>query len=68
MKEQTLYICEFCNTQYKSKQAALDCEKYHHTAKTMRQPQYHAAKCSQDGYPDRIEIVFDDGKTIWYKR
>jgi hypothetical protein len=68
MKEQKLYVCEFCNTKYRAEWAALDCEKYHHTPKTMRQTQYHAAKCSQDGYPDRIEIVFDDGKTIWYKR
>ena len=59
MKEQKLYVCEFCGTQYKEKSKALECEKNHHTPKTMRQPQYHAAKCSQDGYPDRIEIVFE---------
>lgn len=68
MKEQKLYVCEFCNTQYKDKQSALNCEKNHHTPKTIRQSQYHAVKCSQDGYPDRIEIVFDDGKALWYKR
>ena len=68
MKEQKLYVCEFCGTQYKEKSKALDCEKNHHTPKTMKQPQYHAAKCSQDGYPDRIEIVFEDGKVVWYKR
>ena len=56
MKEQKLYVCEFCGTQYKEKSKALECEKNHHTPKTMRQPQYHVAKCSQDGYPDRIEI------------
>lgn len=68
MKEQKLYVCEFCGTQYKEKQKALDCEKNHHTPKSMRQPQYHAAMRSQDGYPDRIEVVFDDGKVLWYKR
>ena len=68
MKEQKLYVCEFCGTQYKEKSKALECEKNHHVPKTMRQPQYHVVKCSQDGYPDRIEIVFEDGKTIWYKR
>lgn len=47
MKEQKIYVCEFCNTQYKNKQSALDCEKNHHAPKTIRQPQYHAAKCSQ---------------------
>ena len=68
MKEQKLYICEFCNTQFKNKQEALNCEKNHHTPKEMRQPQYHRTNHSNDGYPDRIEIVFDDGKSLWYKR
>lgn len=52
----------------KKKTKALECEKNHHTPKNMRQPQYHAAKCPQDWYPDRIEIVFDDGNIVWYKR
>lgn len=34
----------------------------------MGQPQYHAAKRPEDGYPDRIIIAFDDGKAFWYKR
>lgn len=68
MLEQKLYMCEFCRTQYKDKQKALDCEKNHYIPKEMRQLQYHASKCSNDGYPNRIEIEFDDGKTIWYKR
>lgn len=68
MLEQKLYMCEFCRTQYKDKQMALNCEKNHHIPTQFRQPCYHSAKCSNDGYPDKIEIVFDDGKTIWYKR
>lgn len=68
MKEQKLYVCEFCGTQYGVKQKALDCEKSHHTPKSMRRAQYHTAKCSQDGYPDRIEVVFDNGEVLQYKR
>lgn len=68
MKKQILYMCEFCKTQFKNEKDALNCEKNHHTPKIMRQPQYHQALCSNDGYPDRIEVVFDDGKPIWYKR
>lgn len=68
MKEQKLYICEFCGTQYKEKQKALDCEKNHHIPKSMSQSQYHATKCSQDGYPDKIKVVFDNGEALWYKR
>ena len=37
MKEQKLYVCEFCGTQYKEKQSALNCEKNHHTPTDMRQ-------------------------------
>lgn len=36
MLEQKLYMCEFCRTQYKDKQKALDCEKNHHIPKEMR--------------------------------
>lgn len=68
MKEQKLYVCEFCNTQFKNKEEALKCESYHSTPKKMRFPQYHRALYENDGYPDRIEIVFDNGKTIWYKK
>lgn len=68
MREQKLYLCEFCGTQYREKGKALDCEKNHHIPKSMGQPQYHAAKCPEDGYPDRIIIAFDDGKAFWYKR
>ena len=68
MKEQKLYVCEFCGTQYKNKQSALNCEKNHCTPVEMRQSRYHAAKNPSDGYPDRIEIVFNNGEAIWYKR
>lgn len=68
MREQKLYVCEFCNTQYKTKEAAWACEENHHTPKEMRQFKYHAAKSVKDGYPDSIEVVFDDGKVIKYKR
>lgn len=31
MKEQKLYVCEYCNTQYSDKNRALECEQYHNT-------------------------------------
>lgn len=68
MKEQKLYVCEFCGTQYKEKQSALNCEKNHKIPSGITKTKYHAAKCVEDGYPDRIEIKFNDGKTIWYKK
>ena len=68
MKEQKLYVCEFCNTQFKDKQSALKCEKNHHKPKEIQKLHYHRASCPQDGYPDKIDIVFDDNSIIRYKR
>lgn len=68
MKKHILYMCEFCNTQYKNEGEALQCEKNHHKPKEVKRAKYHAAKSDKDGYPDFIEVVFDDGKVIKYKR
>ena len=69
MKEQKLYMCEFCNTQYKDKNDALKCEQNHKTPKKIKESKYHEAKDAPNGgYPDRIRIEFDNGETIWYKR
>jgi len=68
MKEQKLYVCEYCGTQYTEKSKALSCERNHHFPIKIKDKRYHAAKCSNDGYPDRIEINFEDGKSIWYKK
>lgn len=68
MKEQKLYVCEFCNTQFKDKESALKCENNHHTPREMIKSYYYRADCQQDGYPKKIEIMFDDGKTLIYKR
>lgn len=68
MKEQKIYVCDFCGTQYKDKQKALYCEKFHHSPRNFKNSKYHAASCPGGGYPDYIEIEFDDGKVIRYKR
>ena len=68
MKEQKLYICEFCNTQYASKEEALACEKSHQAPKKIINSIYHSIKVRHDGYPTRIEVEFENGKSIWYSR
>ena len=68
MKKQTLYVCEFCNTQYKNEKDAVICESNHHTPKKIGKSYYHSAKHTKDGYPDKIEITFDDGEVIKYSR
>ena len=64
MKEQKLYVCEWCGTQYKDKNQALECEKGHKAAKHIHNSIYHS-KCD---FPDRVEIEFTDGTRCWYKR
>ena len=68
MKEVIFYECELCHTQYKDKEKALRCEQNHHKPVRFEYCRYHATKCSDDGYPDYIEIVFEDGKCLRYHR
>lgn len=64
MKELNLFVCEYCNTQYKDKQNAAECENKHKHAKKIKNEKHHA----NGDYPDKVEVVFDDGTSIWYKR
>lgn len=69
MKEQKMYVCEFCNTQYENKNDALKCEQNHKTPKKVKELRYREAKDAPDGgYPSRIQIEFNNGKTVWYKK
>lgn len=64
MKEQKLYVCEYCGTQYKEKLKASDCEKGHKKVSGINDTRYHAM-CD---YPDKVQVTFRDGTSIWYKR
>lgn len=64
MKEQKLYICDYCGTQYEEKARCAKCEKTHAKISKIRDVEYHA-----DGkYPDRVEVVFEDGSFAYYKQ
>ena len=64
MKEQKIYVCELCETQYKEKSEALKCESGHKVAKKIDKSSYHA-KCD---FPDRVVVEFIDGSRCFYKR
>lgn len=64
MKEQKLYVCEYCGTQYKEKEKALACEGKHKKATGIKDTRSHAGA----DYPDRVEVAFSDGTSQWYKR
>ena len=64
MKEQKLYVCDFCGTQYKDKEKARICEKGHKMPKRISDVRYRAEGDS----PDRVEVEFTDGSRCWYQR
>lgn len=68
MKEQKLYMCEYCNTQFKDKEEAIKCEKFHHVAMEIKSASYHRALSTRDGYPDILMVKFEDGNIERYKR
>lgn len=68
MKEQKLYVCEYCNTQFKEKTDAITCENFHHTPKEIAGASYHRAVSIPDGYPDIVMVKFDNGNIERYRR
>ena len=68
MKKIQLFVCEICGTQFSSEKEAERCEKHHRIPKSFVKSQYRCCNASADGYPDRIEIKFDDGKVLQYHR
>ena len=68
MKEIQLYQCEFCNTQYASKQDAEECEKSHKIIKQVTSLKYRNMKSNPDGYPDSIWITFNNNESVRYVR
>lgn len=65
MKKLILYVCGHCGTQYKEEKKCKECEKKHQTEILSVQNQTHHAG---GDYPDRIEVLFKSGKSIWYHR
>lgn len=59
MKEVKHYICDICHTEYNSKCQCEQCEKSH---KNISQTQ------NKKGYPHKIDVEFEDGSVLTYKR
>ena len=68
MKEQKLYVCEFCHTQYGTKENAEKCENNHKECKLIIDAKYSAYKTDNTGRPKKVCVEFDDGSTEWYSR
>ena len=68
MKRIELYVCEVCSTQYKSKDEADRCEKSHYTPQKIIHCRYLPFNEVEKGYPVRIDVQFEDGAVLRYRR
>ncbi len=68
MKTISLYQCELCGTQYKSRLEAIECENGHKRIKDIRTASYVSCKVDRTGKPTKVIIAFDDGSEGVYKR
>lgn len=68
MKELSKYQCEYCNTEYKDKSVAEECESNHKIKLKVKNKKYLPLNLDNSGYPWKLDIEFDDGKIITYKR
>lgn len=63
MKKLELYECEYCKTQYKEENDALECESRHTTVDHIGECRYIASA----QYPISVEIRMSDGSHRIYK-
>lgn len=68
MKELNKYQCEYCNIEYNDKSKAEQCEKNHKIKMNIKSKKYLPFEMDNSGYPLSLNIAFDDGKVITYKR
>lgn len=62
------YRCEFCNTEYKLKASAEECERNHVTPVKIKESFYLPYNNDKSGLPKSINVQFTNGKTIKYVR
>lgn len=68
MKKLLKYQCEYCHTDYSEKTNCERCEKNHKVKLNIKKTVYLPYGMDGSGYPMRINIEFENRKTITYKR
>lgn len=68
MKENKLYECEHCHTNYADKEKAIECEKNHKHIMGILDIKYLAFKSDKSGLPNKIAIEFEDGTKAWFEK
>lgn len=67
MREEKLYICDFCNHRYSKQDAALECEQKHTIPTKIIKSEYFQPTPHNHGNPKRIKVEFNDGQIAWYE-
>lgn len=68
MKEIAKYQCEYCNTEYVEKAKAEQCENNHKIKAKLKTKRYLPYYQDHSGYPSSLNVEFEDGKVITFKR
>ena len=68
MKEVAKYQCEYCHTEYREKNKCVECEKNHKIKPKIKKSVFQPYEQDRSGYPMRINIEFENGEVITYKR
>ncbi len=68
MKTLHKFQCEVCHTEYAKKEDCQKCEKGHKKAGGIYGTRYVSIGQSGSGYPISVDIRFDNGEIITYKR
>lgn len=70
MIEKAIYVCEYCDTQYTTKDNCIKCESFHKkNLKIKSVDKYEPiTKINEDGFPRVIRVIADDGSELTYYR
>ncbi|SHN01229.1 hypothetical protein SAMN02746066_04356 [Anaerosporobacter mobilis DSM 15930] len=68
MKEQKLYVCDHCGTQYKDKNDCKGCEDGHKIPVAIDTASWVSIKQNGSGYPTKVHVAMSNGETITYNR
>lgn len=65
MKEEKVYICDFCGAKYRKPDDAEKCEEYHHHPKSIKSIIF---RDRSSWFPEVIMIEFESGDVARYER
>ena len=64
MKEEKVYICDYCGAKYRKPDDAERCEKNHKQPKSIQAAFF---KDRSSWYPEQIKVEFESGEEAMYQ-